>query len=332
MKVLSLCAGIGGFDLAAEWAGMEVVGQVEIDPFCLRVLARHWPDVRRVPDLFDVKGDEFGPVDLITAGFPCQPYSLAGKRGGASDDRAIWPEVRRVVEVIRPRWCCFENVVGLISMGLDDCLADMEGLGYEARAVVLPACAVGAWHRRDRVWIIATNAEGDLRRASGDDGLQASHGGGSIVPYAARELLHGGRGTRDRWPEFANGREAVPDAAISGGGTRGTGLNGSRWPDGFGGGSERGGGGQGVAQSRVCGVPDALPEGLDGYWDTEWADTPRVATGVPNRAARLKALGNSIVPTVAYQILAEIMACEEALNDTAPSRRPAAHPLGGLTR
>lgn len=168
LRLLDLCAGIGGFSLAASWLGVEVGGQVEIDSWSRRVLHKHWPDAIKMADVFEVEGDEFGPIDIITAGFPCQPYSLAGKRRGGEDDRAIWPEIARIVRRIKPRWCLFENVPGLITiptMGLDTVLADLEADGYTAGAVVVPAGAVNALHRRDRVWIMAhrDGADGEAR-------------------------------------------------------------------------------------------------------------------------------------------------------------------------
>lgn len=135
---------------------MTCVGQVEIDPFCTRVLEKNFPNVPRWNDIKDARNDdEYGPVELVCGGYPCQPFSIAGNRRGANDDRHIWPHVFRIVQKLRPTWCLFENVAGHISMGLDCVLSDLESEGYKAGAFVIPACAVGAWHRRDRVWIIS---------------------------------------------------------------------------------------------------------------------------------------------------------------------------------
>jgi len=153
VKVGSLFSGIGGFDLGLERSGMEITWQVEIDPFCNKVLAKHWPNVKRYGDIKNVTNLE--PVDLICGGFPCQPYSCAGKRKGKDDDRALWPEMLRVVSEVKPRWIIGENVAGFIDMGLDDCISDLENQGYEVQAFIIPACAVNAPHRRDRVWICA---------------------------------------------------------------------------------------------------------------------------------------------------------------------------------
>ena len=138
MKYLSLFAGIGGFDLGLERAGMKCVGQVEFNPFCQRVLAHHWPNVKRMGDIHDVTGTEFGAVDLVCGGVPCQPASQAGKRRGTQDDRWLWPEAFRIVRVIRPTWCLFENVRGLTSLEsgvvFENLLSEPEEIGYEVQA------------------------------------------------------------------------------------------------------------------------------------------------------------------------------------------------------
>ena len=155
MRVGSLFSGIGGMDLGLERAGMEIAWQVEIDDYCRQVLAKHWPDVPRYGDIKELRGDELEPVDLLVGGPPCQPVSVAGKRQGAGDDRWLWGEALRIVGHIRPRWCLFENPSGIISMGLDDILSALEAWGYACRTVTIPACSVGAPHRRDRVWVVA---------------------------------------------------------------------------------------------------------------------------------------------------------------------------------
>jgi DNA (cytosine-5)-methyltransferase 1 len=160
-RVVEVCAGIGGFSLAAEWAGWELVGHVEIDPFCERVLKARWPDVVHVGDIYDCRGDEFGPVDVLVGGIPCQPFSVAGRQKGERDPRHLWPEFKRLVEVIRPEWVVVENVSGFVRMALDAVWADLEDSGYAVGASVLPACGVDAPHRRDRVWVVARNAVPD---------------------------------------------------------------------------------------------------------------------------------------------------------------------------
>jgi DNA (cytosine-5)-methyltransferase 1 len=147
-----LFSGIGGFALAAQAVGYTTVGFSEIDPFACRVLKRHWPDV---PNYGNIRSVRNVRADLVTGGFPCQPFSVAGKRGGAADDRHLWPQMLRVIRQARPAWVLGENVPGFITMELDNTLADLETLGYACRPLVIPACAVDARHRRDRVWIIA---------------------------------------------------------------------------------------------------------------------------------------------------------------------------------
>jgi DNA (cytosine-5)-methyltransferase 1 len=167
----SLFAGIGGFDLGLERAGMECKWQVEIDDFCNRVLEKHWPHVKRYRDVREVGKHNLEPVDLICGGFPCQPFSVAGKRDRTSDDRHLWPEVRRVVQEVHPRWFVGENVPGIddgYEMVLDQVCADLESIGYAvAPPLEIPACAVDADHLRFRVFIIA-NSERDGIQGGGD--------------------------------------------------------------------------------------------------------------------------------------------------------------------
>ena len=146
MTVGSLFAGIGGFDLGLERAGFEIKWQVEIDPFCNKILAKHWPNVKRYGDIKNVTKLE--PVDLICGGFPCQPFSCAGKQRGKEDDRYLWPEMFRVIQETKPTWVIGENVTGFINLGLDDCISDLERAGYAVQPFIIPACAVGAPHRR----------------------------------------------------------------------------------------------------------------------------------------------------------------------------------------
>lgn len=159
MKLGSLFAGIGGFDLGLEWAGFIPTWQVEKDEFCQKVLAKHWPHIKRYGDIHDFIAEcERGavePVDIIAGGPPCQPASLAGKRQGKEDDRWLWPQALRSVASIRPTWCLFENPLGFRTMGIDQVLSEMEGMGYACQSFVIPACSVDAPHCRDRIWMVA---------------------------------------------------------------------------------------------------------------------------------------------------------------------------------
>jgi DNA-cytosine methyltransferase len=159
----SLFTGIGGFDLAAEWCGWENSFQCEIDPFCQRVLAKNFPHADRFADIKHFDATPYrGAVDVLSGGFPCQPYSKSGRRKGAGDERALWPHTVRVIAECRPRWFVGENVTGILSMEIDDVLASLEAAGYECWPLVLPAAAVGAPHERERVWLLA-HAHGQRR-------------------------------------------------------------------------------------------------------------------------------------------------------------------------
>ena len=156
----SLFSGIGGFDLAAEWMGWENLFHCEIEPFCQKVLKHYWPNAET---FIDIKNSNFKKyekkVDVLTGGFPCQPYSMAGKRRGKDDDRHLWPYMLTAIRTIKPRWIVGENVFGLInwSNGLvfEEVQLDLEAAGYEVQPFILPAAAIGAPHRRDRIFFIA---------------------------------------------------------------------------------------------------------------------------------------------------------------------------------
>lgn len=156
LKHLDLFSGIGGFALAAQWAGFQTIGFAEIDPFCQRVLSKHWPHIRQYGSVNNIHNLNFGKtIDLITGGFPCQPFSMAGKQQGRNDDRYLWPAFRRIINTNQPHWVVAENVPGIIKLELDEILDDLENEGYETQTFIIPACAVGAPHRRERVWIVA---------------------------------------------------------------------------------------------------------------------------------------------------------------------------------
>lgn len=157
---LSLFSGIGGLDLAAEWAGIKTIGQCEWAEYPTKILQKHWPDVPRWKDIRTLTGESFyertgrRTVDIISGGFPCQPFSVAGKQRGKEDDRYLWPEMVRVIKELRPTWVVGENVAGIVRMALPDILSELEACGYRTRTFLIPACAVGARHRRYRVAIV----------------------------------------------------------------------------------------------------------------------------------------------------------------------------------
>lgn len=174
MKVGSLFSGGGLGDFGFMAAGMEIAWQVEIDEYCQKILELRYPESKKYRDIKNLKGAALEPVDIITGGFPCQPFSNAGSKMGKSDDRHLWPEMARVIQEVKPTWVVGENVSGFVDMALDDVFTDLERIGYETTAFIFSAHAVGAWHKRERIWIIAhTNScllQRNLSGYSKDDG------------------------------------------------------------------------------------------------------------------------------------------------------------------
>lgn len=274
---------------------MECAGQVEIDPYCQAVLAKHWPNVKRMGDIREVKGNEFGTVDLVCGGFPCQPFSSAGKRRGKADDRFLWPQMLRVIEAIRPAWVIGENVAGLISLGLDEVLAGLEGQGYACRPFVVPACALNAPHRRDRVWIVARDSSG-TRTASVEGIFKGPDSDTNGIYQDAADTFNNRSHRKKR------------DAAKQGGNREK-----NRIPFGDVSDSDS----PGLPDIQGCG-PDAGFDGSGafsgaGWWDIEPA-VGRVADGIPARVDRLKCLGNAVVPQIPEEIGKAIMQIEEREN------------------
>ncbi len=339
---LSLFSGIGGLDLAAEWAGFCTVGQCEWADYPTRVLEKHWPDVPRWRDIRSLTKEAFyertglGAVDLISGGFPCQPFSVAGKRRGKEDDRYLWPEMLRVIEELQPHWVVGENVAGIVTMALDQVLSDLETRGYATGAFVVPACAVDAPHRRDRVAIVAyrDQVRRDLRGPAGE-GVQRGEPpcyeadpGGKAVAYTPGE----------RWGE-AGGGVARPPERFAGSGAdvadpkrirlrqdsdqppydpeRHNPAHWEEWgtelcPAGCSGGNvphahsdrlEKPGD---QSQPEREGIPAANPC----WWPAE-PDVGRVAHGVPHRVDRLRCLGNAVVPQQFYPIFQAIAEMEQ---------------------
>ena len=297
MRVLDLFSGVGGFSLGLEAAGMETVAFCEREPFCQAVLRKHWPDVPIHDDITQLDGKAYrGTVELVCGGFPCQPFSVAGKRRGAEDDRALWPEMLRVIREVQPTWVIGENVTGIIAMELDTVLSDLEGEGYSCQAFVLPACAVDAPHRRDRVWVIAyANCEGEPdgtqhgQRMVADPECRIGRAG--VVGEASNQSIEG-REKTERSADSEGLRrdgQAVADPE----GLRMEGRQELRGVDGF--------GTRSVEQSERR-FNDSKPA----IWESE-PSMGRVADGVPNRSHRLKSLGNAVVPQVVEQIGKAVM-------------------------
>ena len=163
LRHLDLFSGIGGFALGLSWAGgFETVAFCDNEPFAQEILKKRWPNVPIYEDVRTINEKELGKIDIITGGFPCQPWSLVGARKGADDDRDLWPEMVAIIENLQPKWVIGENVRGFINepLGLQRTLSDLESIGYQAIPYIIPASGVGAFHRRERVWIIA-NPRGD---------------------------------------------------------------------------------------------------------------------------------------------------------------------------
>jgi DNA (cytosine-5)-methyltransferase 1 len=335
---LSLFSGIGGIDLAASWAGFETVAFCEQNKFCQKVLSKHWPEVPIFDDIFTLtakslerRGIRTGEIKLISGGFPCQPYSHAGKRMGNEDDRALWPEMFRVIKEVRPDWVCGENVTGIISMALDGVLSDLESAGYTCQPIVLPACAVNAPHQRNRVFIVAFNSNrsnvgpvGRVQRGKDTKSPRISE----AMAHPTGERLEGDAGTilpgesggpavcRETMAHATsrenNGRERGNLANQT---SSGEGINTTTYisredvadtsssPD---------------KQSFTQSIERSVPDGINGIRDRNpWATEPdvgRVAHGVPRRVDRLRALGNAVVPQQVYPILKAIADYEASLS------------------
>jgi len=397
---IDLFSGIGGFSLAAGWAGFRTIAFCEIEPFCQEVLKARFGAVAEsegerqqstlaeqdkqgrsrddglgqvptardsrpilIPDIFAFDGTRFRGATLLTGGFPCQPFSHAGKRRGKEDDRAIWPQMLRVIHEARPAWVIGENVSGLISMELDSVLADLELEGYATRTFHIGAVGVNAPHRRMRVWIVAQNTLDD-RGGVGEsqeqghlrDERDAIAGDGERVyrkqnPDTPQDPLLGGDGGRGdgdtprlrRALQTPRPDSDAPDAArdvLDGqgreerGGGRGLGdddsvrkirqeLPSRDAPD-----ADESGqphrAGEYRGSSTSCGTGercDGRPSSIQAGWDIPWIEVAtslcRVDDGLPawihaRRVSRLKALGNAIVPQVAYEIIKGIAEIERA--------------------
>ena len=333
---VDLCSGIGGFALGFQWAGLsKPVLFCDIEPWSRKVLAKHWPDVPIAEDVKELANDPDGLIPrtdpkrtILTAGYPCQPFSHAGKRLGHADDRHIWPYILQIVAHKRPAFCIFENVYGHVSMGLDQVLLDLEAEGYATRPFIVPACAVDAPHRRDRVWIIAkdvsdTDSSGQqqsnqemAREPSEQSDSSGVQPGQTMADTKCKQRERGlsghgqAFGAREGWSpkELARFGEDVADTSVRELQRRGQ-EQVYEQPDIQ---MQSGRGSQGEPPQRstlsgLGGMADGIPRWLD-----EPGDTPRTVKGVKGRADRLKGLGNAIVPQIAMKIGEAIKASIDA--------------------
>lgn len=298
---LSLFSGIGGLDLAAEWAGIKTIGQCEWAEYPTKILQKHWPDVPRWKDIRTLTGESFyertgrRTVDIISGGFPCQPFSIAGKRRGKEDDRYLWPEMVRVIKELRPDWVVGENVAGIVRMALSDILSELEACGYRTRTFLIPACAIGARHRRYRVAIVAhADSSGQLYR---ENEIKSAKGGKQTQCKLERRCKDVADTDNRRWDVWRDRKfSAIEEVERTGRniGGREQEYESGEWRP---------------AESVLGRVADGIPSQMDGdldfiinhYWDEE-PDISRIATGINHRVDRLKCLGNAVVPQQFYPI------------------------------
>ena len=291
LRHFDVCSGIGGFSLGFRWAALsEPVAFCEIDPYCQKVLAKNFPNIPIFNDVKELVNDRpestrtIPDHDILTSGYPCQPFSVAGQRRGEEDERNIWRFVFEIVKRKHPTWCVFENVYGHIAMGLDQVLHDMESEGYSTQTFVVPACGLNAPHKRDRLWIVCNLAD------TKSEGLQGLDKRSPTISSERDEITDiGTKGSRDK--NVANtkcmGRESRTSVREELAREESHGKFNNRSTD-------------GSAQERAR-----------SWWDVE-PNVGRVAYGIPSRVDRLRGLGNAIVPQIAMQIGLSI---KEAMND-----------------
>lgn len=289
LKVGSACFGIGGLDLGLSWAGMVTVWLIEKNPKRRAWARRNFPEAMQYDDMRRLDAEGYAgldPVDLVCGGIPCQPASLSGKRKGQADDRWLWPEAVRLMAALRPTWGLFENPVGFVTLGLDGVLSDLEGLGYAVWPVIIPACAVDAPHRRDRVFILAhSDCIDDDRRGHGPSDVcrlrfsPSDISNGGIVGDTNRQGLS--------FPQQYKKSEEKEREQY----TRPTARQpSSAWSD-----SEWITGAEGKSRRTKPGVR-------------------LLAHGVPGRVAQISGFGDAVVPYVAYEIGRSIMAAHYGID------------------
>lgn len=348
----SLFSGIGGIDLGMDMAGFECAWQVEIDDYCRQVLKEHWPEVPKYKDIYNVKGSEVEAVDILCGGFPCQPVSVAGKRGGVDDERWLWDEFYRLICELRPRWVVAENVTGLFSANSGRAFAgvlrDLAEGGYDAVWDVYPAGGpggVGAPHRRERVFIVAHTNSSKQAEKSRDLGKELKVS--SVHRQDISTVVSGGSSknvanTSDNGRKASDGRggkqvrgkratskvsrksDAVADTNSKSKYGKSNSKNNkevtrhkrqktrhtNRKSSGKNVANTKRIRQQGSRSSRIWSSSEAYGKretdnaftiGVNNQWSVE-PDVGRVANGVPRRVDRLRALGNGVVPQVAYKV------------------------------
>jgi DNA (cytosine-5)-methyltransferase 1 len=345
MRLLDLFSGIGGFSYAAEKliGGYETVAFCEMDEFCQKVLKKHWPQVPIFDDVRTIDATRLGRIDIVTGGYPCQPFSQAGRRQGEEDERHLWPEMLRIIKSCQPRYVLAENVAGHVTMGLDQVLTDLEDQGYTTRAIIVPACAKNAPHRRDRVWIIgqlmadtykwqcssrdeSKSDETQQLKSSTDStserGIVANSNSRRSFEEHSSTINRENEGLRSKHESSGNGaKETGTNVANTFNKRLQGGLLGRKNKERqdkqrhircsssiYGQPKER----AETVVSKMGDLADGISTGLLRHFDREPEHIPRVTKGEKDRAKKLKALGNSIVPQVAAEILLAIRVSEES--------------------
>ena len=300
-KLLDLFSGIGGFSLGAEANGIPTVAFVEKDPFCQKVLRKHWSNTPIISDIRTVKGEDYETdgVTIVSGGFPCQPFSQAGKRKGTDDDRYLWDETLRVVTETKPRWFIGENVDGLVNiqdgMVLRQVQDDLEKEGFQVQCLVVPASGIGAWHQRKRVWIIGHNVSNTIGELSDGCSGTTRHSESELKGMVSDEAKNWNKvwSKTERCDQQTGLRGNVSDTTVKGlerHGSQSSDLQESKERQNN---SDRGSQGQHTwwqTESKLRGIPHGISYELD-----------------KDRANRIKALGNSIVPQIAYQLFKSIV-------------------------
>jgi DNA (cytosine-5)-methyltransferase 1 len=326
----SLFSGIGGIDLGFEWAGIDTLWQVEIDPYCRNLLEMRFPNAARYEDVNKVGSHNLQPVDIISGGFPCQDISYAGKGAGIDGSRSgLWSQLHRVIGELRPRFALIENVPALLKRGLDRVLSDLADIGYDAEWQIVGADDVGAPHKRKRIWIVAytqhsadrTNGgqEGEkksvqgINREEGRSGLSGRTGCNATdvadtKVSGKRTRLREGESTEKRGRRYGNigGEDAVADTGS--GRLQGGENTGNNQGDGAESNDEQ--------SQRLHRSNRSSGEGQVG-WLPE-PDVGRVAHGIPSRVDRLKGLGNAVVPHIPHLIGVRL---KYLIDQTLPKRK-----------
>ena len=291
LTVGSLFSGIGGMDLGLERAGHTVIWQSEIDPYCNKVLKKHWPTVPNLGDITTIDWGKIERPDIICGGYPCQPFSVAGKRNGTADPRHLWPWVRKAISELRPRYAMLENVRGHLSLGGVQVVGELAEIGYDAEWRVVSAAGVGAPHRRDRIIIVAYPTQ---LFSNGSDNYARN----SQRPETVSKPRNGGRSQNVANTDNARGR--TPASGVDGNGSAQIKKRQNVAQSGV----SRRGADMADADSNRTQIPFAgifasvkESERIT-WWETE-PDVGRMAHGVPNRVDRLRGLGNAVVPQVA---------------------------------